>query len=112
MMCCQEDNRTLQASFDAMECAHKVEISKLHTRLAELEQAGTTAQESKEAACESPNKTSAVCSVCMDKSVKIVFPCGHAKCADCANELVGRGLGCPECRAPMTNPMMLFLNVG
>eukprot|EP00656_Telonema_subtile_P040914 TRINITY_DN45_c0_g1_i3.p2 TRINITY_DN45_c0_g1~~TRINITY_DN45_c0_g1_i3.p2 ORF type:complete len:252 (-),score=77.13 TRINITY_DN45_c0_g1_i3:438-1193(-) len=52
------------------------------------------------------------CNVCMDNSVSMVFGCGHAKCSDCANRLIGLGRGCPDCRAPLDEPRLLFLSVG
>merc|ERR1711865_32254 len=52
------------------------------------------------------------CNICMDATVTCVFRCGHAKCAECASRLVGLGQGCPDCRAPLDEPRMIYLNVG
>ena len=104
----QEDNRALQAKYEAEHRAQKLEQAKLQLQVMEMAQ---QIDDKKNEPPASPNKTT-MCGICMDQNVSIVYPCGHAKCTDCANKLVAMGQGCPECRAPLTNPVMLFLNVG
>ena len=106
----QEDNRALQAKFEADHRVQKLDQAKLQLRVMEMAQE-IDEKKAEEPPPASPNK-STMCGICMDQNVSLVYPCGHAKCTDCANKLVGMGQGCPECRAPLTNPVMLFLNVG
>lgn len=114
----QEDVRTQTAQMQAAERLHKLEVSKWQVRVMELTQEHDEERDKWEARldleekeCASPVK-SARCNICMDKGVTMVFPCGHAKCAECASRLVGLGQGCPDCRAPLGQPQMLFLGVG
>jgi len=115
----QEDMRTLQAKLEGSERQHKLEIVRCQVRMMELTKEHDDEREQWEEkfsthgvdACVSPTK-SAVCNICMDKAVKLVFPCGHAKCTECASRLVGLDQGCPDCRAPLGQPQLLFLSVG
>jgi len=114
----QEDMRALQATTEATERKHKLEIAKWQVRVMELTKEHDEEREQWEEKLEcqectpvSPTK-SALCNICMDKAVKMVFPCGHAKCQECASRLVGLDQGCPDCRAPLGQPQLLFLSVG
>merc|ERR1712094_136754 len=114
----QEDMRALQAKMESNERQHKLEIARCQVRMMELTKEHDEECEqweermtSQDDACVSPTK-SAVCNICMDKAVKMFFPCGHAKCTECASRLVGLDQGCPECRAPLGQPQLLFLSVG
>ena len=107
----QEDGRAMQAKFEAIERAHKLDKSKLQQRVVEIAEELEKDKERFRSPPSSPTK-STQCNICMDQAVKMVFPCGHAKCADCASRLVGMDQGCPDCRAPLGPPQMLFLSVG
>jgi len=114
---CQEDKRLLQAQLEATDRTLRLDKAKLHVQLMELTKTYHTEKEEWEALqieeqlCDSPMK-STTCNVCMDKTVDMVFRCGHAKCSECASRLIGLGQGCPDCRAPLGSPQLLFLSVG
>jgi hypothetical protein len=43
------------------------------------------------------------CTVCFDKQVRYVWPCGHMLCGACANGVLASNALCPSCRAPVTS---------
>merc|ERR1711871_1736673 len=86
----QEDKRAIEAKLEATDRNLRMEKARLHVELMELNKTYQSEKEEWEASLESQEAApcspmkSTTCNICMDKSVNMVFPCGHAKCSECA----------------------------
>lgn len=112
----QENTRLIKAQMEVETRNHHLKYAKLRLQFMEAsnkfddEREAWESKLAAEESCPSPKKTT-ICNICMDKEVKMVFPCGHTKCMDCASKLVGLQQDCPDCRAPLGEPHMLFFSV-
>jgi len=107
----QDDKRELAKAVVQQKAINQAELTLAREHYNHVLQKVQDSIKSSESAA-SPVDTSCRCNVCMDAPVSRVFACGHAKCSDCADRLIGLGRGCPDCRAPLDEPRLLFLNVG